>query len=46
MKRKDYVTLLVIISVVFAVLETQYFGRNFTPQSLAEYISDGYLGFI
>jgi len=41
MKRKDYGILLIIISAVFGFLETHYFGGNWTPQSIAEYICDG-----
>lgn len=41
MKRKDFAYLLIIVSLIFGIMETQYFGWNLTPQSLAETICDG-----
>lgn len=40
MKRIKYGALLMIISVVIAVAETEYFGSNWLPESTAEALCD------
>lgn len=41
MKSKDVGILLIALSVIFAWLETAYFGYNWTAKSLEERMCDG-----